>query len=368
MDRRTFIKKAGLVTGGVAAASTLAAPAIAQSMPKITWRLASSFPKSLDTLFGAAETMAKFVSDSTDGNFTIQVFAAGEIVPALQVADAAAAGTIEMAHTASYYFWGKDPTYAFGTGIPFGLNARQMNAWFYYGGGNDLLNEFYATQGIYALPAGNTGAQMGGWFRKEINTVGDLSGLKMRIGGFAGKIMSALGVVPQSIPGGDIYPALEKGTIDASEWVGPYDDEKLGFYKVAKYYYYPGWWEPGSALHTFINIGKWNELPKSYQAVVASACEAANCDMLANYDYKNPAALRSLVAGGAQLRPFSQEILDACYKASLDTYAEINATNAAFKKVYDNLQDYKKDAYLWAQFSEYTFDTYMMVQQRNGTL
>jgi TRAP-type mannitol/chloroaromatic compound transport system substrate-binding protein len=368
MDRRTFIKKAGLVTGGAAAASTLAAPAIAQSMPKITWRMASSFPKALDTIFGGAETMAKFVSDSTDGNFTIQVFAAGEIVPALQVADAAAAGTIEMAHTASYYFWGKDPTYAFGTGIPFGLNARQMNAWFYYGGGNDLMNEFYATQGIYALPCGNTGAQMGGWFRKEINSVADLSGLKMRMGGFAGKIMSTLGVVPQSIPGGDIYPALEKGTIDATEWVGPYDDEKLGFYKVAQYYYYPGWWEPGSALHAFVNQAKWNELPKSYQAVLASACEAANCDMMASYDYKNPAALRSVVANGAQLRPFSQEILDACYKASKDTYAEMTAANASFKKVYDSQEAFKKDAYLWAQFSEYTFDTYMMVQQRNGTL
>jgi TRAP-type mannitol/chloroaromatic compound transport system substrate-binding protein len=368
MDRRTFIKKAGLATGGAVAASTLAAPAIAQSMPKVTWRLASSFPKALDTIFGAAETMARFVSESTDGNFTVQVFAAGEIVPALQVADATAAGTIEMAHTASYYFWGKDPTYAFGTGVPFGLNARQMNAWFYFGGGNELLNEFYATQGIYALPCGNTGAQMGGWFRKEINSVADLNGLKMRMGGFAGKIMSTLGVVPQSIPGGDIYPALEKGTIDATEWVGPYDDEKLGFYKVAQYYYYPGWWEPGSALHTFVNTAKWNELPKSYKAVLASACEAANCDMMASYDYKNPAALRSLVANGAQLRPFSQEILDACYKASKATYAEMTAANASFKKVYDSQEAFKKDAYLWAQFTEYTFDTYMMVQQRAGNL
>ncbi len=368
MDRRTFIRKAGLATGALAGASTLAAPAIAQSMPKITWRLASSFPKALDTIFGAAETMSNFVKELTDGNFTIQTFAGGEIVPPLQVVDATAAGTVEMAHTASYYFWGKDPTFAFGTGIPFGLNARQMNAWFYYGGGNDLLNEFYATQGIYALPCGNTGAQMGGWFRKEINTVADLSGLKMRIGGFAGKIASALGVVPQSIPGGDIYPALEKGTIDATEWVGPYDDEKLGFYKVAKYYYYPGWWEPGSALHVFVNQAKWDELPASYKAVVTSACQAANCDMLANYDYKNPTALRSLVANGAQLRPFSPEILNACYKAALDTYAELNASDATFKKVYDNQLEFKKNAYLWEQFTEYTFDTFMMVQQRNGTL
>ena len=367
MDRRAFMKGAG-VAGAGAAASTLAAPAIAQSMPKITWRCTSSFPKSLDTIYGAAETMANFVRDSTDGNFDIQVFAAGELVGGLQAADAAAAGTVEMCHTASYYYWGKDPTYSFGTCIPFGLNARQNNGWFYYGGGNDLMNEFYATQGLYGMPSGNTGAQMGGWFRKEINTVADLRGLKMRVGGFAGKIMEKLGLVPQQIAGGDIYPSLEKGTIDAAEWVGPYDDEKLGFYKVAPYYYYPGWWEGGSALHSLVNLGKWNELPKSYQAVLASACEAANCDMLASYDQKNPAAIKRLAAGGAQLKPFSQEILSACYDAAMETYAEISASNPMFKKIYDNQLEYKKDAYLWAQLSEYTYDTFMMIQQRNGKL
>jgi TRAP-type mannitol/chloroaromatic compound transport system substrate-binding protein len=235
MDRRSFIRKAGFAGAGAAAATTLAAPAIAQSMPKVSWRVTSSFPKALDTIYGAAETMAKFVREATDGNFDIQVFAAGELVPGLQAADAAAAGTVEACHTASYYYWGKDPTYALATAVPFGLNVRQFNAWNYYGGGQDLLNEFYATQGLYGLACGNTGAQMGGWYRKEINTVADLQGLKMRIGGFAGKIMEKLGVVPQQIAGGDIYPSLEKGTIDAAEWVGPYDDEKLGFYKVAKY-------------------------------------------------------------------------------------------------------------------------------------
>ncbi len=368
MDRRSFIKKAGFAGAGAAAATTLAAPAIAQSMPKVTWRCTSSFPKALDTIFGAAETMANFVRESTDGNFDIQVFAAGELVGGLQAADAAAAGTVEMCHTASYYYWGKDPTYSFGTCIPFGLNARQNNGWFYYGGGNELMNEFYATQGLYGMPCGNTGAQMGGWFRKEINTVADLQGLKMRVGGFAGKIMERLGLVPQQIAGGDIYPSLEKGTIDAAEWVGPYDDEKLGFYKVAPYYYYPGWWEGGSALHSLVNLGKWNELPKSYQFVLASACEAANCDMLSSYDFKNPAAIKRLVAGGAQLKPFSQEILSACYDAAIATYAEISATNPMFKKIYDNQLAYKKDAYLWAQLSEYTYDTFMMIQQRNGKL
>jgi TRAP-type mannitol/chloroaromatic compound transport system substrate-binding protein len=368
MDRRSFITRAGLAGAGAAAATTLAAPAIAQTAPKISWRVTSSFPKALDTIFGAAQTMANYVSEATDGNFTIQVFAAAEIVPGLQAADATAAGTVEACHTASYYYWGKDPTFSFGTGIPFGLNARQINAWFYYGGGNDLMNEFYATQGLYAMPCGNTGAQMGGWYRKEINTVEDLKGLKMRIGGFAGKMMERLGVVPQQIAGGDIYPSLEKGTIDAAEWVGPYDDEKLGFYKVAPFYYYPGWWEGGSALHTMVNLAKWNELPKNYQAVLASACEAANGNMLASYDQKNPAALRRLVANGAQLRPFSQDVLAACFDAANATYAEISGSNAAFKKIFDSVTAFRKDAYLWAQLSEYNFDTFMMLQQRAGKL
>ena len=260
------MKKASVGGAAAAAATALAAPAIAQSNPKISWRCTSSFPKALDTIFGAAATMANFVRDSTDGNFNIDVFAAGEIVPAPQAADAVSAGTVEMCHTACYYFWGKDPTFALATAVPFSLNVRQMNAWLYYGGGNDLLNEFFATQNLYGLAAGNTGAQMGGWYSKEINTIDDLKGLKMRLGGFAGKVLEKVGVVPQSIPGGEIYQALEKGTIDACEWVGPYDDEKLGFYKVAKYYYYPGFWEGGPTLHSLINLAKWNELPKSYQA------------------------------------------------------------------------------------------------------
>ena len=308
MDRRSFIKKAGVAGMGGAAATVLAAPAIAQSNPKVNWRLASSFPKSLDTIYGGAEVLSKYVSEATDGNFQIQVFAAGEIVPGLQAADAAAAGTVEAAHTVSYYYWGKDPVWALGAAVPFALNARGMNAWQYHGGGIDLFNEFLATQGLVGFPGGNTGVQMGGWFRKEIKTVADMQGLKMRIGGFAGKVMERLGVVPQQIPGGDIYPALEKGTIDAAEWVGPYDDEKLGFYKVAPYYYYPGWWEGGAAIHFFINKTKWAELPKTYQAILSSAAALANVDMQAKYDARNPAALKRLVQAGAQLRPFPKSM------------------------------------------------------------
>lgn len=368
MDRRSFIKKAGVAGAGAAAATTLAAPAIAQTSPKITWRLTSSFPKSLDTIYGAAETLAERVSAATDGNFEIQVFAGGEIVPGLQAVDAVADGTVEMCHTASYYYWGKDATYQLGTATPFVMNSRMQNAWFIEGGGTDMLNEFYNTQGLHGIPCGNTGAQMGGWFRKEINTAADLDGLKMRIGGFAGKILGKLGVAPQQIAGGDIYAALEKGTIDATEWVGPYDDQKLGFNKVAKYYYYPGWWEGGAALHAFTNLEKFNELPKNYQAILTDASYFANASMLARYDMKNPTALKELVADGAVLRPFSQEVLDACNVAAQEVYQEVTAENAPFKKIYDSQLAYAKDAYLWQQLSEYTFDTYMMIQQRSGKL
>ena len=267
MKRRQFVQAAGL---GLAAAA-IAKPAIAQSAPEITWRLTSSFPKSLDTIYGAAETFSKAVAEATDGKFQIQVFAGGEIVPGLQAADAVTNGTVEMCHTAPYYYVGKDPTFAFATSVPFGLNSRQQNAWFYHGGGMDLMNEFFKGFNIHSMPGGNTGTQMGGWFRKEIKTPADFNGLKMRIGGLAGKVIAKLGAVPQQIAGGDIYPALEKGTIDAAEWVGPYDDEKLGFNKVAPFYYYPGWWEGGASLHFFTNTAKWAELPKSYQAILTSA-------------------------------------------------------------------------------------------------
>jgi len=361
MKRRDFLKASSV---GLASAA-VAAPAIAQTMPELKWRLTSSFPKSLDTIYGAAEIFAKAVAEATDNKFQIQVFAGGEIVPGLQAADAVTNGTVEMCHTASYYFIGKDPTFAFGTAVPFGLNSRQQNAWQYFGGGIDLMNEFYKKYNIYALPNGNTGCQMGGWYRKEINTADDLKGLKMRIGGFAGKVLTKLGVVPQQIAGGDIYPSLEKGTIDAAEWVGPYDDEKLGFQKVAKYYYYPGWWEGGAMLHNFINIEKWNSLTPTYQSIVKTASAMANTWMQSKYDAFNPAALKRLVAGGAQLRPFSQAVLEACYKASNEVYTETSATNPDFKKVYESMAAFRGDQYLWWQVAEYTYDTFMIRARRS---
>jgi TRAP-type mannitol/chloroaromatic compound transport system substrate-binding protein len=356
MKRRDFLK----VTGAGMAASALAAPAIAQSAPAIKWRLTASWPKSLDTLFGACETFAKHVSEATDNKFQIQVFAAGEIVPGLQVLDAVQNATVEIGHTAAYYFIGKDPTWALFCAVPFGLNTRQQNAWFYDGDGMKLMNEFVKKFGVFSLVGGNTGAQMGGWFRKEIKTVDDLKGLKMRIGGWAGKTLQKLGVVPQQLAGGDIYPALEKGTIDAAEWVGPYDDEKLGFHKVAPYYYYPGWWEGGTANHFLVNLEKWNELPKSYQAIVSSAAGLANVEETARYDARNPAALKRLLAAGAQLRPFSQPIMEACLTASNEVNAETAATNADYKKVLESMQSFRNDEYLWWQVAEFSYDSFMI--------
>src|SRR5262244_3480995 len=362
MKRRQFLRAAGLA----AAATAVAKPAIAQSMPELKWRLTSSYPKSLDTIYGASEAFAKAVAEASDNKFQIQVFAAGEIVPPLQAADAVQAATVEMCPTASYYYFGKDPTFTFGTAVPFGLNSRMQTAWMYFGGGMELMNELYKKFNIYGIPAGNTGAQMGGWFRKEIKELSDLNGLKMRIGGFAGRVISKLGVVPQQIAGGDIYPALEKGTIDAVEWVGPADDEKLGFQKIAKYYYYPAWWEGGANGHTLVNLEKWNELPKSYQAVLLAAARDAGNWMTGKYDAANPPAIKRLVAGGVLLRPFSQEIMEACYKAANQVYAETGATNPRFKKIYESLAAFRSDSYLWWQVAEMGFDSFQ-VRMRSRT-
>jgi TRAP-type mannitol/chloroaromatic compound transport system substrate-binding protein len=362
MKRRQFFGAATAV-----AASTLAMPALAQSNPKVSWRLASSFPASLDTIYGGAETMAKYVSEATDGNFTIDVFAAGELAPPLEVVDPVSQGSIDMAHTVGYYFAGKDVAWAALAAIPFSLNARGMNAWYYYGGGLDVAQQFLDGYNLVGLPCGNTAAQMGGWYKKEINTVADLQGLKMRVG-FAGNILTKLGVVPTALPASEIYSSLEKGTIDAVEFVGPYDDEKLGLNKVAPYYYYPGWWEGGPTVHALINKDKFNSLPPAYQSILKTACQATSADMLAKYDYVNPKAIKSLVAAGAQLRPFSAEIMDASFKAANEAYAEFEAKSPAFKTIWESIKAFRKDHYLWNQIAELNYDAYMQAQQRAGTL
>jgi len=349
MQRRSFIQKAAV---GATAGAIVGAPAIVHAQPQIRWRLASSFAKSLDTLYGVSEVFARQVSALTDGKFTITTHAGGELVPALQVLDAVQNGTVECGHTAMYYYFGKDPTFAFGTAVPFGLNFRQYNAWWHHGGGEKIYNEFCAKSGVTAFLAGNTGEQTGGWYRREINSVDDLKGLKFRVGGFAGRVLSKLGVVPQQIAAGDIYSALEKGTIDAAEWVGPYDDEKLGFAKVAKFYYAQGWWEVGPALHTIVNNKSMESLPPSYQAAIRAASSYANVYLMAQYDAVNIQALKRLLAGGVQLRAFNPQIMAACYKAAQEVYAETNAANAEFKKIYDSYFGFQRDQVAWAQVIE----------------
>jgi TRAP-type mannitol/chloroaromatic compound transport system substrate-binding protein len=288
------------------------------------------------------------------------VFAAGEIVPGLQVLDAVQNGTVEMGNTALYYYWGKDPAFTFGTALPFGLNSRQMNSWLRFGGGSELLDDLLKNFNCVGVAAANTGAQMGGWFRKEIKSVDDLKGLKMRIGGFAGTILAKLGMVPQQLAAGDIYPALEKGTIDACEWIGPYDDEKLGFYKVANYYYYPGWWEGCGQGHNLINLGKWSELPKSYQSAILAASGDTWAWVLGKYDYVNPAALKRLASQGVQLRAFPQDTMEASYHAAAEIYADLSKTNPLFKKLYDSLVTYRSDSLVWQQVAELSFDSFML--------
>ena len=288
------------------------------------------------------------------------MFAAGEIVPGLQVLDAVQNGTVEMGNTALYYYWGKDPAFTFGTALPFGLNSRQMNSWLRFGGGSELLDDLLKNFNCVGVAAANTGAQMGGWFRKEIKSVDDLKGLKMRIGGFAGTILAKLGMVPQQLAAGDIYPALEKGTIDACEWIGPYDDEKLGFYKVANYYYYPGWWEGCGQGHNLINLGKWSELPKSYQSAILAASGDTWAWVLGKYDYVNPAALKRLASQGVQLRAFPQDTMEASYHAAAEIYADLSKTNPLFKKLYDSLVTYRSDSLVWQQVAELSFDSFML--------
>ena len=351
MKRRDFLKSAAV--GAAASATTVAAPAvIASSDKKIRWRMATSWPKAFDTIYGGAQTVADRVEAMTDGNFKIIPYAGGEIVGGLEVFDAVSQGTVQMGHTASYYYIGKNPAFAFDTCVPFGLNFRQQNAWLYNGGGIELMRKLFADFNIVNFPAGNTGAQMGGWFRKEVNTAEDLKGLKMRIPGLGGKVMSRLGATVQVLAGGDIYPALERGVIDATEWVGPYDDEKAGFYKVAKYFYYPGWWEPAPTLSLYVNQKAWDSLPKDYQEIVSTAAAQANLQMMVDYDSKNPQALRSLANKGVELRQYSDDILKAAKKEATALYDELAAADAGYKEIYDNWSAFKADSDKWFGTSE----------------
>ncbi len=324
------------------------------------WRLASSFPKSLDTIFGSAEMLSRTVKAMSGGKFEISVHPAGELMPAFGVVDALQGDTIDMAQSAAYYFTGKDPIFAFSCAVPFGLTARQNTSWKEYGNGRKLLDAFFEKYNFRTASAGNTGTQMGGWYRKEIKTAADLNGLKMRMGGGVfGEAMAKLGVVAQNMPAGDVYQALEKGTLDAAEFVGPHDDAKLGFNKVAPYYYYPGWWEGGADLEFFVNLKKFNALSAENKAILNAAMAVAATDMTAKYDAYNPIALKKLVGEKTQLKAFPKAVMDAGFKACMEVYAEHNAKSPEFKKIYDDMRSFQRDQILWNRFSEYPYNQYM---------
>ena len=358
MDRRSIIKKAGLA--GVLAAGM--APAV-HAQSTLRWRLASSFPKSLDTLFGATDVFAKKVGEMSGGKFTISTHAAGELMPPGAVLDGVSNATVEMAHTAPYYFFGKDPTYALDCAVPFGLNSRQMTAWMFEGNGLKLMREHYAKVGIVNFPMGNTGTQMGGWYRKKINSVADLKGLKFRCGGFAGKVLERLGVVPSNVPAGEIYQALEKGTIDAAEFVGPYDDQRLGLHKVAPYYYAPGFWEVGPQLSLYVNQQAFEGLPNEYKAIIESASAYVHIDLQAKYDARNMPALKTLLSQGIKLSSFNKDIVNAAFKASNSVYAELNDTNPAWKKIFADYSSFRKESNRWFSVAEGPMDRFMQEQK-----
>ena len=355
MDRRSLIKNAGIA--GILAAG--AAPAV-HAQAAVRWRLAASFPKSLDTIFGSAEKFSQTVKALSGGKFEVSVHPAGELMPAFGVVDALEKDTIEMAQSAAYYFTGKDPIFAFSCAVPFGLTAVQNSAWKNYGNGRKLLNDFFAKYNFQTLSAGNTTTQMGGWYRKEIKSPADLKGLKMRLGGGVfGETMAKLGVVAQNMPAGDVYQALEKGTLDATEFVGPYDDEKLGFNKVAPFYYYPGWWEGGADLEFFINNKAFEKLSAENKAIVQAAAAVAATDMTAKYQAMNPQALKRLVGAKTQLKLFPKSVMDAGFKASQEVYAEHSAKSPEFKKIFEDMRAFQRDQILWNRFSEFPYNQYV---------
>ncbi|ABY35537.1 MAG TPA: ABC transporter substrate-binding protein [Chloroflexus aurantiacus] len=335
------------------------APAQGSSMPAVEWRMGTSWPIALDTIYGGATVLAERVAELSNGMFKITTFPAGELFPGLEVLQNVSQGTVESGHTALYYYVGLDPAWAFATSLPFGLTAQQQNSWLYHGGGEQAVNKLGENFGVISFAAGNTGTQMGGWFRREINTVADMQGLKMRIPGLGAQVMLRLGVVTQTLPGGEIFQALSTGAIDAAEWVGPYDDEKLGLPDAAEFYYAPGWWEPGPSLHAVFNLDAWNKLPKEYQNFLRVAAWESNMNMLAKYDALNNDALERIVAKGKQLRVYSDEILSAAQKAAFELYAEYESSSAAFREILPGWNAFRQKIQRWHQTNELPFNNFV---------
>ncbi len=350
-------------TAPVAAEPTAAdaqAPAQGSSLPAIEWQMGTSWPVSLDTIYGGATVLAERVATLTDGMFQITPFPAGELFPGLEVLQNVSNGTVAAGHSAMYYYIGLNSAWGIATALPFGLTASQQNAWLYHGGGNEAVDKMGAEFGVKAFAAGNTGAQMGGWWRQELNSVSDISGLRVRIPGLGGRVMERLGAVTQTLPGGEIFQALSTGAVDAAEWVGPYDDEKLGLNEAADFYYSPGWWEPGPTLHSIVALNEWDALPVEYQRIFAVAAWESNLNMIAKYDALNGAALARMVAGGTTLATYNDEILGAAQTAAFEIYAEESASNPLFAETFAPWKEFRDQIIQWNSVNEGPFNNFVV--------
>ncbi|NJM97971.1 MAG: ABC transporter substrate-binding protein [Phormidesmis sp. RL_2_1] len=328
--------------------------------PMVQWQMATSWPKSLQVLFDSAELLCQLVNKMTDGNFVITPYPAGELAGGLEVLSAVQSATVACGHTASYYYLDQSNALAFGTTLPFGLNAAQQDAWLYYGGGLEAMQSVYAALGVINFPGGNTGAQMGGWFKRQVNTVQDFAGLNMRVPGLGGKILERLGVKIHNLSGDQIFAALEDGTIDAAEWKNPHADKTLGLDRVAPYYYYPGWWEPGTSYEFQVNLAEWNKLPTDYQEIFKTAAAGVNSKMLARFNALNGDVLNRLLIGGTKLLPFSQEILEASYQAAFELYEDIASTDDSFNQIYQSWKAFRSDISQWSRINELSLAEFVM--------
>lgn len=360
MDRRTYLSSATLL-----AASGISMPAMAENLPTLRWRMPSSFPKALDTVFGSASTFVQSVKRLTNGKFIITPHAAGELVPPLAVLDAVQDKTVECGHTAGFYYLGKEPALVFDTGVPFGMTPRQHMSWMIHGDGLKLMRGIYEKFNVVQFPTGNTGAQMGGWFRKEIKSPEDFRGLRIRTPGFLGKVYEKLGATAMALAASEIYTSLEKGTIDAVEWVGPYDDEKIGISKVTKYYYGPGVMELNASLCFIVHKDAWESLPDPYKLAIEASCILASNDMLSKYDNLNIIALKRLSATGIKLSFWPKSVMDAMYDATQSVIQDESRKNDLFDKIYKNWKEFLDNQLLWASINDGAAEQYLMGRLRN---